>query len=195
MGLLRLTAGARRSRPESCNFLCFFLLSPPWLRPRSSLLVAMSQTYMHYSTSSSLPSDYALLSRYAAARGLDENANTIASDEEIEANNHDAGEPSDASLTHQRVSRRSSFPTPFIRPLNPTIASRPDTSVAPVTLANEYTPLLVPRIEEEGDDLPGAAGEHTPRSLFWEELRILMKYTLPVYGFVPTSIPTITILT
>lgn len=142
----------------------------------------MSQTYMHYSTSSSLPSDYALLSRYAAARGLDENANTIASDEEVEVNNHDTGEPSDASLTHQRVSRRSSFPTPFIRPLNPTIASRPDTSVAPVTLANEYTPLLVPRIEEEGDDLPGAAGEHTPRSLFWEELRILMKYTLPVYG-------------
>ena len=52
----------------------------------------MSQTYMHYSTSSSLPSDYALLSRYAAARGLDENANTIASDEEVEVNNHDTGE-------------------------------------------------------------------------------------------------------
>ncbi|ETW75964.1 multidrug flippase [Heterobasidion irregulare TC 32-1] len=133
----------------------------------------MSQTYMHYATSSSLPSDYAILSRYAAARSLDENTNTIASNEELEA------KPSDASSTHQR---RSNFPTPFIRPLNPTIASRPDTSVAPVTLANEFTPLLVPRIEEESDDLPGAAGEHAPRSLFWEELRILMKYTLPVYG-------------
>jgi hypothetical protein len=49
--------------------------------------------------------------------------------------------------------------------------------------AMENIPLLgplMPRIEEAGDE----DDTKSNTSMFWEELRILSKYTLPVFGYV-----------
>ena len=161
----------------------------------------MSSTYVHYSTPSSLPSDYALLSRYAAAR----NINNL--DDQAEDNEEPV--PSDDTLTSidsedfstgaetapfpiprpGRLTRRSSFPTSYIRPINPTMGPLPDKaghrSGPNPPQPSENTPLLaplVPRIQEEvdGEDLrPGSAKR---QSAVWEEIKILSKYTLPVFG-------------
>ncbi|KAI0040201.1 MATE efflux family protein [Auriscalpium vulgare] len=140
----------------------------------------MSATYMHYSTPSSLPSDYALLSRYAAARGADhpDDASTTSHDDEdrddIPADEDDAP----PAHRYRPIQRRSSFPAPYIRPPNPKL---PEVLSSKRSVADEFTPLLVPRIEEEEDH------SDTPEpgnllKIYKDELRILMKYTLPVFG-------------
>jgi len=52
--------------------------------------------------------------------------------------------------------------------------------------ATENTPLLVPRIEE------GQSGDEdrtkSNTAMFWEEMRILSKYTLPVFGSVTSLV-------
>ena len=98
---------------------------------------------MHYGSPSSLPSDYALLSNYANARGITAD-----------------------------VQDDSRVITP--RPLQPK-PKLPEPLPSNVLVADEYTPLLVPRIEEEVDT-------HSPSTatVYGDELRILVKYTLPV---------------
>ena len=130
----------------------------------------MSSTYVHYSnTASSLPSDYALLSRYAAARNLQE-----LSDEAEETDVSDGSSTNEepdltstgTSATRlpipRRRARRSSFPTSYIRPINPIMGPLPDKtghrSTPHQPEPTENTPLLaplVPRIPEEvdGEDL------------------------------------------
>ncbi|TFY63208.1 hypothetical protein EVG20_g6409 [Dentipellis fragilis] len=142
----------------------------------------MSSTYVHYSAPSSLPSDYALLSRYAAARHLDTNE-TNSEDEAIEESeeSEDLGEGVSrlAIPPSPHIARRSSFPTSYIQPPPPTVKSLPPHSLSQQAAQNEYTPLLVPRIEEE-ETADVVNGQVLGAS--WEELRILLKYTLPVFG-------------
>lgn len=152
----------------------------------------MSSTFVHYSTPSSLPSDYAVLSRYAATHP--ENA---VEDSVEEAVATDAESLSEGTSDHTRYldihpdSRRRSFPTSYITPFNPTSKGPlPDHSGhhsgPKEPNATENTPLLaplVPRIIEEIDETDGREPS-TSANLYREELAILAKYTLPVFGYV-----------
>lgn len=164
----------------------------------------MSFTYAHYAAPSSLPSDYAILSRYAAANPEvnDEAADDLSENEEAVAGTSEGpvATPNQNFLYPDWTKgprRRSSFPTAFIRPLNPNmapLASQPE-SVPPRTgskavLPSETTPLLgplIPRIEEEVDQEDQDVYRGRVRSFidkYWEEVGILLKYTLPVFGYV-----------
>ncbi|KAI8986779.1 MATE efflux family protein [Trametes punicea] len=152
----------------------------------------MSLTYVHYSAPSSLPSDYALLSRYAAAhdQSLETQTSEDAGPSETNLEDNDPYEPRGIDINDSvrpRQTRRSSFPTSYITPFNPTLGPLPDKSghrSGPKPREpTENTPLLaplVPRIEEECD----AEDRVEPPSLlqmFKEETAILAKYTLPVF--------------
>lgn len=151
----------------------------------------MSSTYPHYSAPSSLPSDYAILSQYAASRNLQNDP------EEEEPPNVDgpSTHPDDDIYTPNAVAipgrhtpiRRSSFPTLYVTPFNPTTGPLPDKAGyrSGPNPPSENTPLLgplVPRIEEEVDKNDSS---EPVVSMLWEEVRILGKYTLPVFGLVP----------
>lgn len=142
----------------------------------------MSSTYVHYSAPSSLPSDYAILSRYAASRApAEEEEDTGAIDGEEDAEDHDhLGVPINSHLTQ----RRTSFPSEYIRPPNPPAPAVPDEDGTKSTAPTEYTPLLIPRIQEEEDEEVPGSNTGSSLHVFWEEARILLKYTLPVYGYV-----------
>lgn len=157
----------------------------------------MSSTYVHYSTPSSLPSDYALLSQFAAARGIserpEENGGPQSPAEDGTVPNEtteDVLHPSEeSSLLSRKPSRRSSFPIAYVTPFNPTsMGPLPDKAgyrSGPTLEPTENTPLLappVPRIPEEVDEetLSPESGPHP--NVIWEEMRILAKYTLPVFG-------------
>ncbi|KAI0825956.1 MATE efflux family protein [Irpex lacteus] len=161
----------------------------------------MSSTYVHYSTPSSLPSDYALLSRYAAAQGVTDSTNAHDTNSAAEGqalNDDDTSiyDFDDADLTPEarallrRKNRRSSFPTPYVTPFNPTsMGPLPDETghrTGPAgPNATENTPLLaplVPRIEEEVDEEDVSPSSAARPNILWEEIRILSKYTLPVFG-------------
>lgn len=127
---------------------------------------------MHYGTPSSLPSDYAILSRYAQAR---ENAGTD--------DQHDPDEQTDIQddmNPHGRVIRRTSFTSSYVLPVQPNIAE-PFNPKAFVP--DEYTPLLVPRIEEEVDSSTDPIHPQSTSQVYRDEFRILFKYTLPVFGY------------
>lgn len=159
----------------------------------------MSSTYVHYSTPSSLPSDYALLSRYAAAHpaiqgadGVDVSPRAGPSAEELathEEPEDDILSNEESNLISRKRPRRSSFPTPYVTPFNPTsMGPLPDKTghrSGPSAVPTEHTPLLaplVPRIPEEVDEenIGPDSGSHP--NVIWEEMRILTKYTLPVCG-------------
>ena len=153
----------------------------------------MSFTYPHYSAPSSLPSDYAILSRYAAANGIEEEQNDPENNQgesSAMASENDLLSPNAVPIPGQHgVKRRSSFPTSYVTPFNPTTGPLPDKSgfrSGPHSAsANENTPLLaplVPRIEEEVDDVD--PNSESSANLLWEEMRILTKYTIPVFGYV-----------
>ncbi|KAH9017086.1 MATE efflux family protein [Lactarius deliciosus] len=131
---------------------------------------------IHYGTPSSLPSDYALLSRYAGSR---ENANRDDSPDDT----HDCTDSNDVQddiHPHGRpIGRRTAFPFPYLQPLQP---KSPEHFSPKVSGPDEYSPLLVPRIEE--DDSAGNDPAHPLSSakVYRDELRILLKYTLPVLG-------------
>lgn len=158
----------------------------------------MSSTYVHYSTGpSSLPSDYALLSRYASSRNrIDEDLST----------DHETDDNSDHYEHHERRHitkgvRRGSLPTEPTHPVNSSQLSLPlappvaivgqwATSNLNIHIPSENTPLLghpVPRIEEEDyaelSDVEGTQQQSSySLSANWDEIKTLLKYTLPVYG-------------
>ena len=158
-----------------------------------SLAAAMSSTYVHYSTPSSLPSDYAVLSRYAAAH--DQNADGQEADSLVQSSalddyNDEHDENGIDIHAHPRAPRRRSSATSYLAPFNPTMGPLPDRhghrSGPKHSDPNENTPLLappVPRIEEECDR-EDATGPTSSSKMFWEEMGILAKYTLPVFGYV-----------
>ncbi|KAH9039515.1 MATE efflux family protein [Lactarius pseudohatsudake] len=128
---------------------------------------------IHYGTPSSLPSDYALLSRYASSR---ENANRDDSPDDT----HDCTDSNDDIHPHGRpIGRRTTFPFPYLQPLQP---KSPEYFSPKVARPDEYSPLLVPRIEE--DDSTGNDPAHPLSSakVYRDEFRILLKYTLPILG-------------
>jgi len=130
-----------------------------------------------HGTPSSLPSDYAILSRYAHAR---ENANT---DDEHDHAIYDPDEPTDTQddmNPHGRIIRRTSFPSSYVLPVQPNI-SEPFNPKA--FISDEYTPLLVPRIEEEVDTSTDPIHPQSTSQVYRDEFRILFKYTLPVFGY------------
>lgn len=161
----------------------------------------MSQTYAHYSTPSSLPSDYAVLSRYAThndTHGVngesrhDEADLTETEDEAVSEIDSSSGRHRNAlSRPLEAMGRRQSFPTSYIPSFKPTVGPLPNKSgyrsgpPGPDD-ASENTPLLaplVPRIEEDVDRADPADDESTS-SMLKEEVKILAKYTLPVFGCV-----------
>jgi MATE family multidrug resistance protein len=128
---------------------------------------------MHYGTPSSLPSDYAISSHYANAA---ENVNTDQHAHDF----HDTVELNDTQddiNPDRRIIRRTSLPSPYLRP-QPLKPFDSKTSVP-----DEYTPLLVPRIEEEVD--PGTDPVHPKgiAKIYLDEFRTLFKYTLPVMRY------------
>lgn len=129
---------------------------------------------MHYGTPSSLPSDYALLSRYANARGTTNNDDPV---DDL----YVSTEPSDIlddMIPNSPTTRRSSFPSPYLRPLQPKL---PEPFASKVVVPDEYSPL-VPRIVEE-DVSPGTdpARSQGTAKVYWDEFCILCKYSLPVF--------------
>ncbi|KAJ6501268.1 MATE efflux family protein [Mycena vulgaris] len=122
-------------------------------------------SYVHSMTSGSLPSDYAIVSRYAAAHP-----------DELEQN----GESADAETSHtstNRIARRPSRPSMAA----PAISQHPHLTIRPT----ENTPLLnpgphVPRIVEREENEP--EGRLSATAIYFAELRVLTKYSLPVFG-------------
>ena len=134
----------------------------------------MSSMYAHYQGPSSLPSDYASLSRLSP---------------NYESRTPESHPENTQQISSRRVTRRESFPVShYNRPLNPTIGVYPH-SEPPQHLPTESSPLLVlppvPRIEENRDC--NAPAENTSTvNMFWEELAVLTKYAIPVFGYVPS---------
>lgn len=143
----------------------------------------MSATFAHYQGPASLPSDYAIVSRYAAAHP--DNEETIDSEDEDERSisSNNSTERVD-SRAHSP--RRKSFPSePYLR--RPTVMTMPSRHLhRSASNVSETTPLLpapdVPRMIESNDG--DNSESQTTMSMFWEELRVLTRYALPVYGFV-----------
>jgi multidrug resistance protein, MATE family len=138
----------------------------------------MSSTYAHYQGPSSLPSDYAILSRL----------NTDSNEAESDLAN---------TVQTRHVTRRESFPVShYYRPLNPTIGTYPrvdshsEASQHLLHAPTETTSLLnhppVPRIEENIDTT--SADNVSTLTVFWEELVVLTKYTMPVFGYTSSFI-------
>jgi multidrug resistance protein, MATE family len=128
----------------------------------------MSSTNPHYQGPSSLPSDHSL------------------------STNYESSIP-ESQLLENTVTRRKSFPASVSHSLNPTIGVYPH-SEAPQHSApspTETSPLLnhppVPRIEQN-IDYNASADNISAVNMFWEELAVLTKYTIPVFGYAPSFI-------
>lgn len=135
----------------------------------------MESTFPHYHGPASLPSDYALLSRLANLNGAQ--ANTGEEDDDSEARNTG---PEDTSTISPR---RSSFPASR-RPKTLTMASRRPSAPIPTE-----TSALLAGEEQRNNSEPDVPLSDT--AMFWEELRTLTTYALPVFGFVLVAISTI----
>jgi len=139
----------------------------------------MSSTYAHYQGPSSIPADYAILSAL---------------------NNDSDSDPESGSdtdtISGRRLSHRKSFPHAYYyRPAHPTIGLYPEQQLsdssgqlsARLVTPSETTPLLsnppIPRIEEQTDSNDYRAENKLTLCMFWEEFRILAKYSLPVFGY------------
>lgn len=119
----------------------------------------MSFSYIHCANPSSLPSDYAAIHRHAVTRAGGRDASILEEDED------ESGEA-------------NSEP---VRPRWPTLAQSDTTWLTELASGpTERMPLLtsIPRIEEEvdGEDMD----QFSIGRQYWEEARILVKYTLPV---------------
>lgn len=146
-----------------------------------------------YSEPSSLPTDYALVSRYQQARQTKSSDDLHAAQQ---SNEYDADDDDDdsiyddpsettssqyASVGTQPKTRRFTLPTqnntrPLLSPLPESDYPGSNNPAFP----HERTPLLiqVPRIEET----PPSYGNTDPT--LWTEFVILFRYTIPVLGYV-----------
>ena len=140
-----------------------------------SLFLLMAANQGHHV--GSLPNDYAILAMFSH----EHNGRDDHSDDTSGVNDDSDSEEARLIHTRSRNPRRSSFPSTYIRPQTSTIPSMNFKSDGQV--AGEETPLLtefVPRIEEAQFGNEDTTKSHT--TIFWEEFRILVKYTLPVFG-------------
>ncbi|KAH9941296.1 MATE efflux family protein [Epithele typhae] len=151
----------------------------------------MSSTYVHYSAPSSLSSDYAILSRYNAAhdQNLDEPDTNSEAPSTFDEHDIEARDENGLDI-HGRTTtpRRDSHTFQYLPPFNPTMGPLPDRhghrSGPKQVDPTEHTPLLappVPRIQEVCDP-ENSSDPSVYSKMFWEELAILTKYTLPVFG-------------
>ncbi|KAG1861143.1 MATE efflux family protein [Suillus subalutaceus] len=125
-------------------------------------------------TPSSLPQDYAILSRFAAPISGETQEETEASSARL--NDQEEYGEEDALLASRKQIRRTSFPSSYILPPQPSTNIIPTASG--VLQPTENTPLLaplMPRIREK-------RGLSYTAQMYWEELCILVKYSLPVFG-------------
>jgi MATE family multidrug resistance protein len=130
-------------------------------------------------TPSSLPQDYAILSRFATQQ-LDEaqgepEASPVRSEREEYVEDEEL-------LAPPRPCMRTSFPSSYIVPPQPSVHIIP--SVPDMHQPTENTPLLAPFMPRIQEDVDFPCGGHEPGTaqMYWEELCILSKYTLPVFG-------------
>jgi MATE family multidrug resistance protein len=130
-------------------------------------------------TPSSLPKDYAILSRFAAPLSGETQEEPRASPARNDQEEYDE---EDALLALRRQVRRTSFPSSYIVPPQPSMNIIP---TAPSVLQpTENTPLLAPLMPRirENVDFPCDGHDPSTAQMYWEELRILLKYSLPVFG-------------
>jgi MATE family multidrug resistance protein len=142
----------------------------------------MSSTYAHYQVSSSLPSDYAVLSEL-------NNRHTHGSESD---SGSDSVTDTDTDTIHPAVGRRRMHPKSLPHSRRPpTIGLHGHLSTR---LASETTPLLsnppVPRIEERVDNKDCRTEINLTLSMFIDEFLILAKYSLPIFGYCPFSLDT-----
>lgn len=134
---------------------------------------------MHCDMPSSLPSDCAILSRYAHAR---ENA------DKDDHYDHDIYDPNGPTDTHDdtnpngRLTQRTSLPSSYVLRVQLNVSE--PVSFDPKSFdPDEYTPLLAPRIEEEVDGQIDPIQPQSTAQVYRDEFCILFKYTLPVFGY------------
>ncbi|KAI3616804.1 multidrug oligosaccharidyl-lipid polysaccharide flippase [Moniliophthora roreri] len=140
----------------------------------------MTSTASHYQGSGSLPSDYALLSRYAARQ----DSMNHDGDNDSYSENESESESSTLHIPSSTVgARRGSLPAHR----RPSMGSRHDEQIERIIAPrsnppNENTPLLnPPRIVEDVEQNDGT-GQESSMQMFRDELGILTKYALPVFG-------------
>ena len=129
-----------------------------------------------YQGPSSLPSDYAILNQACPSTSYE--SSTLESQPENTV----------------QITRRESFPvSQYNRPLNPTIGVYPHSEVSQHLNPSptETSPLLdhppVPRIEENSG-FNASVDNTSTVNMFWEELAVLTKYAIPVFGYAPTIV-------
>lgn len=144
----------------------------------------MSSNQGHYT--GSLPNDYAILAKFAHKPDEDGRRDEEDTDEPISTNDSDP-----LQLPTSKGARRSSFPSAYIRPQNPipSVNFKPripigHTSPRDGLSATEITPLLGPLIPRIAEEYPENEENKVLTVMFWEELRILSKYSLPLFLFV-----------
>lgn len=135
-----------------------------------------STSAQHHQGPSSLPSDYALVSRYAQHNNLSAAENSV-EDSSLEASSNGYVGIPISSPSHRRPSNSSTYN------MNHGVV---DTLSMKNALASETTPLLapmppMPRIEEPVDHDPNL-GDENRLQMLKEELPILARYALPVFG-------------
>lgn len=146
--------------------------------PWTDASTAMS---FHHGTPASYTSDYGVLAHYAAHRDAQLHADGATVREEIDSEHattlsDDELAPGEEDGLLTPRPRRTSFPTSYLT-VPPTLPSTLPPNMREA-VANEYTPLLIPRIQEDSD-VPAEVdlGHH-----WLDEVRILVRYTMPVFG-------------
>ena len=136
----------------------------------------MSSTNAHCPSSLPSESDYATLSPL------------ISNYESRTSDSH----PENTVQISQRATRRESFPVSrYDGPLSPTIGVYPRSETSQ-HLPTESSPLLdhppasVPQIENI--DYNASAENTSNVNMFWEELSVLTKYAIPVFGYAQSFI-------
>ena len=135
----------------------------------------MSSTHAHYQCPASLPSDYAILLHFSSAHKDFEPTDEL--QEELPSRTDPR------PIRHRQSFSVSLYFHPF-HPTVPVVGVYPQRDSKASTPPTENTPLLsppVPQIEEE-IDRNVLADNGTSMVMFWEELCILTKYALPVFG-------------
>jgi MATE family multidrug resistance protein len=137
---------------------------------------------MHGDMPSSLPSDCAILSRYAHAR---ENA------DRDDQHDHDIYDPNGPTDTHgdtnpdRRLTRPTSLPSSYMPVIRVQLNVSESVPFDPKAfVSDEYTPLLVPRIEEEVDSSADPIHPQSTAQVYRDEFCVLFKYALPVFGYI-----------
>ncbi|KAL0575224.1 ethionine resistance protein [Marasmius crinis-equi] len=140
----------------------------------------MASIATHYQGPASLPSDYALLSRYASR-----NEQSVHEDSDGSSDSESDDENSTLNASPALSSPRFSVPRRR-RPSRVTMGLSTEPAIervmAPRADPNENTPLLEPpRIVEDVERNDFLTHESSAQ-MFRDELRILTKYSLPVFG-------------